>query len=128
MSSEIHHRFNSKNVARLDLRTESRTPVIRDLRVLVHAPANAVPDVVSDDRITIRFGMFLDRPTNIAKVVTDPALLDRSAQAVLSNPDQLEPFFANLADRDRSGRIADETLQRHATVDRKDVAILQLIT
>src|ERR1041384_3713709 len=46
--TQIDHRFNRKHVPLLDLDSLSRLPVVGNLRILVHAPADAVPHIVPD--------------------------------------------------------------------------------
>ena len=127
MRPEIHHRLDSENVPSLDLRPQPGTPVVRNLRIFVHTPANPVPDVVPHHRKPIRLGMLLHRPTNIAEVVPRPALLNRPFETFLSDPDQLESLVTDFPNGDGSRRIADISFQRRPAVNGKDVAFLQRV-
>ena len=58
-------------------------------------------------------------------MVSRAALLNRTVKTLLSHTNQLELAFINLAYRHRSSGIAHETFERHAAVNREDVAFLQ---
>jgi len=57
-----------------------------------------MPDIVTYNRVSIRLGVLLDRPTDVAQVVPRPALLYRPLETLICDPDQLEPVVAHLAD------------------------------
>src|ERR1041385_3137387 len=60
-------------------------------------------------------------------MLTRPALFYRTFQALFCNAHQLQPFFADRADRDRGGRVTNKSIQRCTTIDRKDIAVLKSI-
>jgi hypothetical protein len=56
----VHHRFYGKGHALPQSGTLPRDPEIRDLRLLMQLPADAVPYKGSYNRETALFGMFLN--------------------------------------------------------------------
>src|SRR6185503_12473856 len=127
MGPQVDHRLDREHVSGPYFGTLTRLAVIWYLRVFVHTPPNAVPDILADNRVTIRLSMFLDCRTDVSQVPARPALLDSEIQTLLGNPDQSQPVVVHFSDRDGCCRIANEPLQRYSTIDREDVAFLQFV-
>src|SRR5205814_1816659 len=85
--AHVEHRLDGEDVAGFDLNALARRAVVWNLRVFVHAPADAVPDVLAHDRIAVRFGVRLHRPADVAQVPSGPALFDRALQTLLGGGD-----------------------------------------
>jgi len=60
-------------------------------------------------------------------VVSGATLLNRLVQTLFSDLDQLQSIRRHISNRHRRGGITNITFQRHSTVDREDIPILQLI-
>src|SRR5687768_15753493 len=56
-----------------------------------------------------------------------PALLHCQIQTLLGDPHEFQPHLVRATDRNGGCGVADKAVESHATVDRKNVAILQLI-
>jgi hypothetical protein len=69
----------------------------------VHGAADAVPAVVSYDRIPLRFYICLNGIAYVPEPVTDPALFYRLLKRFASDFHQSLDFIAYLADRDSDG-------------------------
>src|SRR3712207_4731784 len=74
--ADVDHRLDGEDVAGFDFDARARLSVVRDLRVLVHFPADAVADVVADDRVAVRLCVRLHGPADVAQVPARPTLLD----------------------------------------------------
>ena len=55
------------------------------------------------------------------------ALRDARVQRLLGHAQQVLRLRADLADGERPGRVGDPAVERHADVDRDDVAVLEAI-
>src|SRR5205085_7923138 len=127
MRADVDHRLDGEDVTRLDLRAATECAVVWNLRVFVHAPADAMPDVLAHDRIAVCFRVRLHRPADVAQVPTGPTLPDRAFKTLFRHADQLQPIEAHPTDGHGRGRVADKTVQGRAHVNREDVALLQLV-
>src|SRR5919197_4166521 len=65
-------------------RAAARIAVVRDLRLLVHAASDTVPDEASNDRKALLFGHFLDRVRDVREADSDAALLDPGSERGLA--------------------------------------------
>ena len=72
--------------------------------------------------------MLLHSSAYVAEMVTLAALLDPQLQTFFGDADQFQLLLASVSDRNRSRRIPNEPIERYANIDRKNVAILQLIS
>src|SRR5689334_8445564 len=92
------HRLDREHHPRRQLRAAAGRPVVRDLRVLVHAAADAVADEASDDAEAASLDDLLDGVAHVAQPVSLPALLDRGLQAEVARLDQIGGLLGGLAD------------------------------
>ncbi len=87
--AEIEHRLDRKAIARSDLFPRPGTAVIGYLRSFVHRAADAVSGVIANDAVTEFFGMFLNRPTDVADAPVDTRSLNAAFETFFGHPDQL---------------------------------------
>src|SRR5689334_22929074 len=111
MRTDINHWLYRENIPCPNLRTLARLPIIRNLRVFVHLPANAMSDVFADDRIAVRFGMALDRIADVSEVIACATLVDCQLQTFFSHANQSQQVIGDIADRDSGSRIAYEPFE-----------------
>src|SRR6185503_15329167 len=69
--------------------------------------------------------MLLDRPPDVAQVISGMTLLDRAIETLFRDSDQLSLSIVHFTDGYRRRRVADETVERYTAIDRKDIPILQ---
>ena len=122
------HRLDREHHALAQLRPGAGLPVVRDLRVLVHPAADAVPDELphhAEAGVALDIG--LAGGAEVEQAVADVALLDHPVQALLAGREQALRLAARRRRRDRDGRVADEPAVRDPDVDRQDVAVRQLV-
>src|SRR6185436_7032428 len=115
--SHIHHRLEGKHISFFDFWTLARFAVIRNLWILMHPPANAMPDVVTNNRISLGLSVRLDSETNITEMIAHSTLCDRQFQALFSNAHQLQTILAYIADGDGGCRITHESVEGHPHID-----------
>src|SRR5579885_2099581 len=121
--AHVEHRLDGEDVARTNFDARARLSVVRDLRVFVHFPADAVADVVAHDAVAVCFGERLHGPADVSEVLARPALTDGPLKTLLGDADKLQPVLAHLPDGDGRRRVADVAGERHAAVNREDVAL-----
>src|SRR5260370_27128958 len=126
--AHVHHRLDRKNITLFDFRTLAGLSVVGNLRVLMHAPANAMTDIVTHHRVSVLFGVRLHRPTNVAQMFSDSALFNGQVETLFSNSDQLQTILVNAPDGNCSCRISDKIIEGHSNIDGKNVAFLQFVT
>src|SRR4030095_15700006 len=99
MTSQVDHRFDCENIASLNFRSLTRLSIVRNLRILVHAPANSVTDIIANDGVSMSLAIPLYAPSNIAEPFSRPTLLDGSLETLFSYSDQLKPLIRHHAYR-----------------------------
>src|SRR5581483_11109713 len=107
--AHIHHRFKRQYHAGLQPRPLTRLAVVRDLRLLMKLPPDAVSDKIGDDREAGGLRNLLDRMRNVRKTVANHRLGDTSVERLLGHPQQLSHARIDVADRHGYGRIAVKT-------------------
>src|ERR1700674_1588527 len=127
MSSHINHRLNCENIAGLYLRTLSWLAVIGYLRVFVHTTTDSVTHIVTHHRIAVPFSVLLHSGPDVSQMFSGTTLFDREAETLLSDANQIQPFVAYSSHRNGSRRVSHKSTERHATVNRKYVAFLELV-
>src|SRR5215212_4075741 len=120
------HRLDGQHHSLAQFQTAAALPVVVDLRLLVHLPADSMADEVADDVEAARLGVLLNRRTDVAQMPARTHLLDREIETFLRRPDQLLRPRRHLAHRDRDGAVTDEPVEDGAEVEADDVALLQL--
>src|SRR5947209_251738 len=123
--AHVDHRLDGEDVARTDFDAGARLSVVRDLRVFVHFSPDAVADVVAHHAVAVSLCVRLHGPADVAQVLARPALPYGPLQALHGHADQLQPVLAHAADGHGRRRVADVAGERHAAVNREDVAFLQ---
>src|SRR5438132_1944126 len=83
------HRLDGEDHSLPQLDPPSPLAVVVDLRVLVHAAPDAVPDEVADDMEPARLRVLLHHRPDVAKMAARAHLLDRQVEAFLRRPHQL---------------------------------------
>ena len=89
----------------------------------MHVAPDAVADERADDRHALALDARLDGVRDVAEAVPGPRLLDGVEQRLLGDLEQLLGDRADLADRERARAVGDPAVERHADVDRDDVAV-----
>src|SRR6266481_2583285 len=95
----IHHRFDGDDHALLQPRAASSITVVRQVRLVVHPRADAVPDELPHHRKTVLLHPTLHRVADIAEPVARPHLVDRAIQRFAGYVQQLLHFRPNLPHR-----------------------------
>src|SRR5947199_264356 len=124
--AHVYHRLDSEDVARAYADARAGLSVVRDLRVFVHPPTDAVADIIAHDAVAVRLRVLLHGPADVAEIFAGPALLNRALKALLCDADEFEPLLAHTSDGDGRRRVADVAGERHAAVNGADVAFPQL--
>ena len=119
------HRLDREHHALLQLRAAAGRAVVRDLRVLVHAPPDAVADELADDAEALRLDVRLARRGRCRAGGCRPSHCSIAAKQRLrwQTASSRSVSAVDLADRHRDGRVADEAAVGDADVDRQDVAV-----
>ena len=91
------HRLDREHHALLQLRAAAGRAEVRDLRVLVHPPADAVPDELADDAEALALDVRLAGVAEVEQAVADLALRDHPAQRLLADGEQPERLGRHLA-------------------------------
>src|SRR4051812_13798060 len=65
----VHHRLDGDHQARGEAAPLGGVAVVRNVRLFVHRPADAVPHELADHRVTVRLRMRLDRPADVAQAI-----------------------------------------------------------
>src|SRR5690242_16854848 len=71
--------------------------------------------------------MLLNGPSDVTQVIPGSTLLNRELKAFFGNSDQLHPIFVDFTNRYCRRGVANKPFQRCATIDRENVAFLQLV-
>ena len=111
VGAQIDHGLDRKNISRLYFGPLSRLSVIWYLGIFVHAAADAMPDILTHNRVTTGFRMLLHRGANVSQVSAGPALLNGQIQTFFGNTYQRQPVVVYLADGNCRGGVSDEPLQ-----------------
>src|SRR5438105_1183377 len=75
--TKIDHRLQSEHIALLNLWSLAGLSVVWNLRILVHAAADAMSNVIAHDRIPLIFCVRLYRESDVPQMIAGVALLDR---------------------------------------------------
>ena len=119
------HRFDADDGTGAEPHARSALPVIGDGRVLVHLPADAVPDVFAHDRKAVRFRMRLHRCADVVQRRACTQVFDRLPEALLGDAHELLLFLADGADRKSARPVAVEPVFIGAQIDADDVALFE---
>ena len=119
------HRLDRERHPRRELRAAARLAVVRHLRLLVHRAPDAVADQRPDDGEPGRLGRPLDGRRDVADVVAGSRLGDPGRERRLADVEQPLRLGVDLAHRERVRGVGHEAVERHADVDRDDVAVLE---
>src|SRR5258706_5614307 len=95
----IDHRFDRDDHAFLQPRAASRFAVVREVRLVMHLGADAVPHELPYDRKPVLLDQTLHRVANVAEAVAGAHLVDGAVQRVAGYIQQLLQFRLNFADR-----------------------------
>src|SRR5438094_700679 len=123
VAAGVDHGFDRQGHPRLEPRRGARRPKVRDLRVLVHLAADAMPDELPDDREAGRLDVLLDRGRDVAQVAAWPGLVDADVQGLLGHLQQAGRAGSDLADADGDADVRPEPLQDQAQVEADQVAL-----
>src|SRR6267378_3407051 len=122
----IHHRLDGDDHAFLQPRAASRVTVVRQVGLVVHPRADAVPDELPHHRKTVLLHPTLHRVADIPEPVARPHLVDRAIQRFAGYIDQLLHFRPNLPHRNSHRRIPVVAVHFHPEINRDDIALAQL--
>src|SRR5688572_20565752 len=120
------HRLDRQDHSFTQLQTAAALPVVVNLRLLVHLPADAMTDEVADDMEAARLRMLLHRCPDVTEVTSRAHLFDGQVEAFFRRPDQLLRARSHLSNRNRDRAIAYESLEDRSEVEAEDVPFLQL--
>src|SRR5271163_1717335 len=104
----------------------SRVTVIREVRLVVHFGADAVPHEFPHYRVTVLLGPALYRVADIAEPISRTHLVDGAIQRLASYIQQLLQLRSNLSHRDGNRRIREVAVYFHPKVDGNNLAFAQL--
>src|SRR5216684_7769778 len=104
----------------------SGVSVVRQVGLVVHPRADAVPDKVAHHRKTVLLHPTLHRVADIAEPVARPHLVDRAIQRFAGYIQQLLHFRPNLPHRNSHRRIPVVAVHFHPEINRDDIAFAQL--
>src|SRR5437667_420891 len=122
---DVHHWLDRDDQARLEGQALAVRPIVRDRRVLVERPADAVPDVFTDDAEPGALRRGLHRSSDIADPIARSRFGDPGLERPLRRLDQLQGLGRHLADGNRHGRVAVVPLDDGPTVQLHEVAFLE---
>src|SRR5712671_3474034 len=125
-ASRIHHRLHGYDHAFLQPRAASRITVIRQVGLVMHLGADAMPDKFPHHRKSVLFHPALHRIAYIAEPVACAHLFNRAIQRFAGHVQQLLRLWPNLSDRHRHRRIREIPVHFHPEIYRDDVAFAQL--
>ncbi len=91
----------------------------------MHATANPVTNVIAHDGVTISLCVLLHGPTDVPEMFSGATLFDRALETLFRYANQFQPIFIDPANRNCRCSVADKSLERGPTVNRKDVAFFQ---
>src|SRR6266849_2478381 len=124
--SRVHHRLDGDDHAFLQPRPVTFVAVVRQVGLVVHLGADAVPDELPHHRISVLLDPALHRIADIAEPVASAHLVDRAVQRFPGNLQQLLHLWTNAAHGDGHCRIRVIPVHFHPEVDRDDIAFAQL--
>jgi len=101
-----------------------RAPV-RDVRILVHVPPDAVAGVLPHDLVAARFDVLLDGRRDVPEAVAGPAHGDGALQRLAGDVDQRLGLRPDAPHRHGHGRVPDVALPHRAAIDAEDLALRQ---
>ena len=126
-ASGSHHRLDGQNHALLEQRALARRSIVGHLRVLVHAPADTVPDQRADHGQPGALGRLLDGAGDIAHAGTRDALSDARQQRGFGAGEEVLRLRGDLVNSEGPRRIGHPALERDADVDRDNVVAFQAV-
>src|SRR2546426_6151274 len=92
--AQIDHRLQREHITLLNLWSLAGFSVVWNLRILMHAAADAMSNVIAHNGIPFGLGVRLDRESDISQMITCVTLFDCQLQALFSNTHQLQTIIA----------------------------------
>src|SRR5262245_45591384 len=126
MTARVDHWFDRQRHARLEPGRSSRQAEVRDLRVLVHLPPDAMADELADHRETRVLDVALDGRGDVAQVASRTRLVDADVKRLLGDLEQPPRLGRDLADPDRDADVGPETFEHKAEVEADQVPVSDL--
>ena len=125
IGSHRDHRLDGDDHTGLETNAPPLLSVIRNVGILVHHMANAVPHIIAKHAIAVRLGERLDGITNVPNMVTGNSLLDGRLKAIARNLAQGLSLGRRGTDEKRPSVIADPTVDNGTRIDGDDIPITQ---
>ncbi len=125
VAADVDHRFDGEDHAGLHALVFAPSAEVRDLRRHVELAADAVADIVANDRAALAFGILLNRGTDVADTIAVFHLCDAELEAAACRLHHEDRFVARLAHVERHARVTVVTVlfwQISGDVDIDDVA------
>src|SRR6266404_7084450 len=82
--SQIDHWLHCKHISRFYFRALAGLPIIRYLRIFMHAPANSMANIIAHYGITVPFSVLLHCRANVAQMFAGTTFLYRLLKAFFS--------------------------------------------
>ena len=120
-----NHRLDGDDHTSLEANAPPLLSIVRNVGVLVHHAANAMPHVIAKHAVTVRLGEGLNSIPDVPDMVTGNSLLDGSLKAIARNLAQGLGLGRGRADEKRPGVIANPTVNDSSRIDGDDIAIAQ---
>jgi hypothetical protein len=103
----------------------SRAPVVHDVRVAVHGPADTVPAELQVDPEPRRPGHLADRERDVAEPVADPGRLDAGRQRTAGDLDQPQVLLPRRAHDQAQRGVRHPAVHGRREVDAEQVTVAQ---
>src|SRR5262245_11978960 len=121
----VDHRLDRDHQPGGEAAALAGVPVVRDVRLLVHGPADAVPDELADDRVAVGLGMRLDGPAYVPQALAGHAGGYGALQGLARDTHQRLGGWGHVADRDGTRRIAAPAVLEGPEINGQNVTRLE---
>src|SRR5450432_1238622 len=122
VAAQGEHRLDRQAQARLDPPAGVAGPVVRNLGVLVHRPADPVAHELADHAIAIGLGHVLDGGPGVTDVVARLGRGDARHQGQVGRLDQEPDGLRRITDEEGPGGITVPAVNDRTGIDRHDLA------
>src|SRR6267142_3107919 len=124
--ARVHHRLDRNDHALLQPRAVTFVAVVRQVGLVVHLRADAVPDELPYHRKSVLLDPTLHRVPHVAEAVARAHLVNRAVERFASHVQQLLHLWTDAPHGDGHCRIRVIPVHFHPEVDRDDIAFAQL--
>ncbi len=123
--ASVDHGFDGEDHAWLERQAYPALSIVQDLRIFVKFSSDAMTAELSNDAVTTRLRMILDRSTDVSEIPSRPNGADAKPKAFMRDPAKSLSLNGNITDFEHSAGVAVEAVLYHRDVDVDDIALPQ---